>query len=172
MTTPRPFRFGVLGEHARTPGALVGTARAAEAAGYVTFLLRDHLVAEPFGHQLAPLVALATVAAATTTLRVGTLVLANDFRHPAVLAKEVATLDVLSGGRFELGIGAGWLRDEYARAGLGFDRAGVRIDRLEEALRVLKDLLGGGPVTVEGDHYALAGLANFPRPAQRPRPPS
>jgi pimeloyl-ACP methyl ester carboxylesterase len=93
----RAFRFGVFGENARTPEALLGTARQAEQAGYATFLIRDHFIEEPFGHQLAPLTALATVAAATTSLRVGSLVLSNDYRHPAMLAKEIATLDALSG---------------------------------------------------------------------------
>ncbi|MDP9365666.1 MAG: TIGR03621 family F420-dependent LLM class oxidoreductase [Chloroflexota bacterium] len=167
----RPFRFGVIGERVGDGTALIETAGAAEAAGYATFLLRDDLVAAPFGPQPAPLAALATVAAATTTLRIGTMVLANDFRHPAVLAKEAATLDLLSGGRFELGIGAGWLREEYARAGIPFDPVGVRIDRLEESLRVLKGLLGGGAFSFSGLHYAVDGLENFPAPVQRPRPP-
>lgn len=167
----RPFRFGVVGERVRSGDGLIETARAAEAAGYATFLLRDHLVAEPFGAQLAPLTALATAAAATTTLRVGTMVLANDFRHPAVLAKEAATLDLLSGGRFERGIGAGWLREEYARASISFDPAGVRIERLEESLNVLKGLLEGGPFSFAGRHYAIDDLQNFPAPTQQPRPP-
>src|SRR5215471_15458070 len=103
----RPIRFGVIAEHARTPDLLLDTAHRAEAAGCSTLLLRDHLIEGPFLHQLAPLVALTAVAAATTRLRVGTLVAANGFRHPAVLAKEAATLDVISGGRLELGMGAG-----------------------------------------------------------------
>ena len=94
----------MFGETARSRDALLDTARKAEDSGYATFLIRDHLIAEPFGHQLAPLTALATVAAATNTLRVGSLVLANDYRHPVILAKEVATLDVLSNGRVELGL--------------------------------------------------------------------
>lgn len=173
MTTTRPFRFGVLGESGRvlTREGLTATAHAAEATGYATFLIRDHVVEAPFGHQLAPLAALATVAAVTERLRVGTLVFANDYRHPAILAKEAATLDLLSGGRFELGIGAGWLRDEYEQAGLAFDRAGVRIDRLEEALRVLKGLFAEGPLALAGDHYAVTGLDGFPKPVQRPHPP-
>jgi probable F420-dependent oxidoreductase len=153
----RRFRFGVVGEQIRSGPGLVSTARRAEALGYDTLLLRDHFVAEPFGHQLAPLVALTAAAGATETLRVGSLVLDNDYRHPVLLAKEAATLDVLSGGRFELGIGAGWLREEYERAGMAFDPAGVRVDRLEEALAVL--------------HYTVTELESFPRPAQRPRPP-
>ena len=168
---PRPFRFGVLGETLRSREDLVETARAAERLGYATFLIRDHFVAEPFGHQLAPLAALATVAAVTETLRIGTLVLDNDYRHPVVLAKEAATLDLLSGGRLELGLGAGWLRAEYEQAGIPFDRAGVRIDRFVEGLRVLKGLFADGPLTFAGDHYAIAGLDSFPRPVQRPHPP-
>ena len=172
MTGERAFRFGVIGERATTAERLLATARAAEEAGFATFLLRDHLIAEPFGDQLAPLPALATVAAATTTLRIGTLVLGNDYRHPAMLAKEAATLDRLSAGRFELGIGAGWLREEYDRAGMPFDGAGVRIHRLAESLAVLKGLLGDdASSSFRGRHYRLDGLPNFPPPSQRPRPP-
>src|SRR5215472_3470954 len=167
----RPFRFGVLAEHAQTPDQLLDTARRAEAAGCSTLLLRDHLVQGPFPHQLAPLTSLAAVAAATTRLRVGTLVLANDFRHPALLAKEVATLDVLSGGRVELGLGAGFLRREYEEAGLPFDRPADRVGRLEESLQVLKGLFGAGPLTHEGRHYRVSGLDSHPKPVQRPRPP-
>jgi alkanesulfonate monooxygenase SsuD/methylene tetrahydromethanopterin reductase-like flavin-dependent oxidoreductase (luciferase family) len=108
MTRARAFRFGLFGESTRSPEALLQTARRAEDAGYSTFLIRDHFIAEPFGHQLAPLTVLATVAAATTSLRVGSLVLSNDYRHPVMLAKEIATLDVLSSGRVELGLGAGF----------------------------------------------------------------
>lgn len=171
MSEERPFRFGVLGEGVRARQELVDTARAAEAAGYATFLLRDHIVAAPFGPQLAPLPALATVAAVTERLRIGTLVLSNDFRQPVMLAKEAATLDVLSGGRFELGLGAGWLRAEYEQAGLPFDRAGTRVDRLEESLRVLKGLFGDGPSSFTGSHYDIRDLTSFPRPVQRPHPP-
>jgi alkanesulfonate monooxygenase SsuD/methylene tetrahydromethanopterin reductase-like flavin-dependent oxidoreductase (luciferase family) len=122
----RPFRFGVLVERFGAGDAVPGTAARAEALGYATFLIRDHFVAEPFGHQLAPLTTLAAVAATTRRLRVGTLVLSVDYRHPAVLAKEAATLDRLSGGRVELGLGAGWAKEEYRAVGLPFDRDGVR----------------------------------------------
>jgi probable F420-dependent oxidoreductase len=149
----------------------VATARRAEELGYDTLLLRDHFVAAPFGDQLAPLVALMAAAAATRTLRVGTLVLDNDYRHPVLLAKEAATLDLLSGGRFELGIGAGWARDEYERAGMAFDPPGIRVDRLEEAVRVLKGLFAGSVVTFAGHHYSVTELQSFPMPAQRPHPP-
>jgi probable F420-dependent oxidoreductase len=167
----RPFRFGVIGEGIRSARELLAGARRAEALGYSTLLLRDHFVPEPFGDQLAPMVALAAAAGATRTLRVGTLVLDNDYRHPVLLAKEAATLDLLSGGRFELGIGAGWLREEYRRAGMPFDAPGVRVGRLEESLRVVKGLLAGSAVTFEGEHYTVDGITGFPAPVQRPRPP-
>ena len=169
--TRRPFRFGIINEHAHRADAWVAQARRAEALGYSTFLIRDHFTPDFFGDQLAPFTALMAAAAATTELRIGTLVIDNDYRHPVVLGKEAATLDLLSGGRLELGLGAGWLRSEYDRAGLSFDPAAVRIDRLEEAIRVLKDLFAGEPFTFTGKHYVVDGLAGFPRPAQRPHPP-
>jgi probable F420-dependent oxidoreductase len=165
------FRFGVVGESVTDAAGLTRTVQRAEQLGYDTFLLRDHFVAEPFGHQLAPLIALTAAAAVSSTLRLGTLVLANDYRHPVLLAKEAATLDVLSGGRLELGLGAGWLKDEYDRAGLVFDPPGARVDRLAESLRVLKDLLSGKPVTTVGEHYQITDLDTFPVPVQRPYPP-
>ena len=167
----RAFRFGVFGENARTPETLLDTAQRAEQAGYSTFLIRDHFIEEPFGHQFAPLTALATVAAVTTSLRVGSLVLSNDYRHPAMLAKEIATLDALSGGRVELGLGAGFSQAEYAGAGIPFDPPGVRVDRLEESIQVLKGLFGAIPFTFAGKHYAVTGLDSYPKPVQRPHPP-
>ncbi|MGH7304798.1 MAG: TIGR03621 family F420-dependent LLM class oxidoreductase [Candidatus Rokuibacteriota bacterium] len=167
----RPFRFGVFGEHARSAEALLDTARRAEDSGYSTFLIRDHFIEEPFGHQLAPLASLTAVAGATNRLRVGSLVLSNDYRHPVVLAKEIATLDVLSSGRVELGLGAGFSKAEYDGAGIPFDPPGIRVDRLEEAIHVLKGLFGEGPLTFHGKHYAVTALDGFPKPVQRPRPP-
>jgi probable F420-dependent oxidoreductase len=167
----RHFRFGVVGESIGSATELVDRARRAEELGYDTLLLRDHFVAEPFGHQLAPLIALTAAAGATSTLRVGTLVLANDYRHPVLLAKEAATLDVLSGGRLELGLGAGWLSAEYAAAGVAFDPPGDRVSRLEESIRLLMALFEGDPVTFDGRHYQVTELDSFPRPAQRPHPP-
>jgi probable F420-dependent oxidoreductase len=171
ITNKRPFRFGVLGENIRSRDELMDTARKAEAAGCATFLLRDHFVEEPFGHQLAPLAALATVAAITSSLRVGTLVFANDYRHPAMLAKEAATLDLLSGGRFELGLGAGFLRPEYEAAGMPFDPPGARVERFEESLQLLKGLFATEPLTFRGKHYTVTDLDSFPKPVQQPRPP-
>ena len=124
---PRPFRFGVLCEQMDTQHAWVTKARQIEDYGYATLLIRDHFVRESFGDQFAPIAALMAAADATTTLRVGNLVLDNDYRHPVVLAKEAATLDVLSHGRFELGLGAGWAKREYEQAGLPFDAPGVRV---------------------------------------------
>ena len=171
MRALRPFRFGVFAENARSRETLLATGRRAEEGGYSTLLIRDHFIAEPFGHQLGPLTALATVASVTNKLRVGTLVFANDYRHPVLLAKEAATLDILSGGRFELGLGAGFSRAEYERAGMPLDPAGVRVDRLEEALRVLKGLFADAPLTFAGRHYTLTNLDGFPKPLQRPHPP-
>ncbi|HZD68712.1 MAG TPA: TIGR03621 family F420-dependent LLM class oxidoreductase [Actinomycetes bacterium] len=167
----RRFRFGVIGETIRSGEQLIGTATRAEELGYTTLLLRDHFVREPFGDQLAPMLALMAAAGATRTLRVGTQVLDNDYRHPVLLAKEAATLDLLSGGRLELGIGAGWLREEYVRAGMAFDAAGTRVSRLEESIRILKELFAGSPVSARGSHYRISGLESFPQPVQRPHPP-
>ena len=108
--TLHPFRFGVINEHPLAPAAWIAHVRRAEALGYATFLIRDHFVPDFFGDQFAPLIALMAAACATTTLRVGTIVIDNDYRHPVLLAKEAATLDLLSGGRLELGLGAGWLQ--------------------------------------------------------------
>jgi probable F420-dependent oxidoreductase len=171
MDRRQPFRFGVIGEAMTSRERLLDTAQRAEALGYSTLLLRDHFVAEPFGDQLAPLVALTAAAGATRTLRVGSLVLDNDYRHPVVLAKEAATLDLLSEGRLELGIGAGWLRDEYQRAGIPFEDPAVRVGRLQESLQVLKGLLAGPALTFKGAHYTVDGIAGFPAPVQRPHPP-
>ena len=171
MPAAHPFRFGILAEHVQTREQLLRTARRAEAAGYATFLIRDHFLPEPFGHQLAPLAALATVAAHTTTLRVGSLVFANDYRPPVMLAHETATLDLLSCGRFELGLGTGFLQAEYDRAGLSLDPPRVRVQRFAEALRVLKSLFAGEPAPRDGHHEAPAGMEGFPTPVQRPHPP-
>lgn len=167
----RPFRFGVINERMLPPEAWVAQARRVEELGYATFLIRDHFVPDFFGEQLAPIPALMTAADVTTTLRVGTLVFDNDYRHPVMLAKEAATLDALSGGRLEFGIGAGWLRNEYDKAGMCYERAGVRISRLEEALRVFKGLWGDGRLTFEGEHYSIRDLEGCPKPLQRPHPP-
>jgi probable F420-dependent oxidoreductase len=167
----RAFRFGVIHEEPQHPGSWPSHLRRVEDLGFSTFLVRDHFVPDFFGDQPAPLVALAHAAALTTHLRVGTMVLAVDYRHPVMLAKVAATLDLLSGGRLELGLGAGWLRREYESAGLTFDSAGTRIDRLEETVRILDGLFGDGPFSFAGKHYTVTDLDGHPKPAQRPRPP-
>ncbi len=129
----RPFRFGVVSEGAPSREEWIAKVRKVEELGYSTFFMPDHFV-----NEFLPMVALMSAADATSTLRVGSFVFDNDFRHPALLAKEAAVLDLLSGGRLELGIGAGWHRPEYDQVGLPFDPAGVRINRLEEALQIIK----------------------------------
>jgi len=166
MSKPRPFRFGVSVHGSKSRAEWRDIARQAEALGYSTLLLPDHL-----GDQLSPIPALVAAADATRMLRVGSLVFDNDFRHPVMLAKEAATLDVLSGGRLELGVGAGWLKPEYERAGIPFERASVRIARMEEAIRIVKGLFADGPVDFAGRYYTISGLEGFPKPVQRPHPP-
>lgn len=162
----RPFRFGVNVRTFDSVADWIGLARKAEALGYSTLNLPDHLTARP-----APMPALARAAAATTRLRVGTLVLNNDFRHPVLVAREAATLDVMSEGRFELGLGAGYMKTEYDEAGLRFERGGVRVERLGEAVVIVKALFAGEPVTFAGRHYQVTKHTLYPRPVQRPRPP-
>jgi probable F420-dependent oxidoreductase len=115
--------------------------------------------------------ALAAAAAVTTTLRVGPLVLGNDYKHPVVLAREAATLDVLSNGRLELGIGAGWMTADYEKAGIPLDPPGVRIKRLEESITILKGLFADGPFSFSGEHYTITDLDGMPKPVQKPHPP-
>jgi hypothetical protein len=126
----------------------------------------DHL-----GDQLSPIPALVAAADATSMLRVGSRVFDNDFRHPVMLAKEAATLDVLSGVRLELGVGGGWLKPEYERAGIPFERVSVRIARMEEAIQIVKGLFADGPIDFAGQYFTLTGLEGSPKPVQRPHPP-
>ena len=151
---------------ARSAEEWIAAARRAEELGYDVLLIPDHL-----GRQLSPVPALAAAAATTTRLRLGSFVFANDFRHPLVLAREAATLDWLSGGRFEFGIGAGWNTADYRQLGIPYPRPGLRIDRLAEALPLIKRLLAGETVDHEGSHYRLGRARVAPRPVQRPGPP-
>jgi probable F420-dependent oxidoreductase len=144
----------------------VSKARKAEELGYAILLVPDHIVIG-----IAPLTALAVAAEASSTLRVGSLVLGNDFRHPAWLAKEAATLDLLSDGRFELGMGAGYLPADYAQTGLSFDSPGTRVARLDEALDITARLLSGETLSFSGTHYTVTGLQGKPTPVQKPHPP-
>lgn len=162
----RPFRFGAQLRGASSGQEWREKCRRVEALGYDTLAVADH-----FPRGLGPFAALATAAAVTNHVRIGAFVFANDFRHPVVLAKEAATLDLLSDGRLEVGIGAGWLRSEYEATGIPFDRAAVRIDRLAEAIPLIKRLWTEDNVTVRGRHYETADLSITPRPAQAPHPP-
>jgi len=142
-------------------------ARKVEDLGYSTLFMPDH-----FGDQLAPVPALMAAADATTNLRIGALVHDNDYKHPVVLAKELATLDVLSGGRLEVGLGAGWMRSDYVESGIAYDPPRVRVDRFCEGLEIIDGLLrSDGPFSFEGDHYTIAEHQLLPRPTQKPRPP-
>jgi probable F420-dependent oxidoreductase len=163
---PRPFRFGVTSNGATTREAWLALARKVESQGYSTLLISDHLY-----NQIGPVSALIAAADATTTLRVGSFMFANDFRHPLFLAQEAATIDLLSGGRFELGLGTGWLLKDYESSGIVFDQPGVRIARMEEAVQVVKGCWGDKPLTFSGAHYNVKELNGLPKPAQKPRPP-
>jgi probable F420-dependent oxidoreductase len=162
----RPFRFCVQASHLGAPEELVPLALRAEAVGASVLTVADHL-----DDELSPIAALMAAADATTSLRVGTLVFANDYRHPALLAKEAAVIDRLSGGRLEFGLGAGWMTTDYASTGIPMDAPSVRIARLDESLRVIRALWTGQPVDHAGEHYTVSGLTCRPLPAQRPNPP-
>ena len=124
-----------------------------------------------FTDQLAPLPALQAILDATTTLRAGALVFDNDYKHPLVLAKELATMDVLSDGRIDIGLGAGWMTSDYEQAGIPYDPPGVRIDRFVEGLAVIKGVMAPGPFSFAGDHYTITDYEGLPKPIQSPRPP-
>ena len=141
-------------------------ARLVETIGYSTLYLPDH-----FGDQLGPIAALMSAADATTRLRVGSLVFDNDYRHPIVLAKEAATLDLLSDGRLDFGIGAGWLASDYEQTGIPLDPPGIRIERMAEALQIIKSFFAGGAVSFAGKHYTVHGVEAAPSPVQKPHPP-
>ena len=162
----RKFRFAVQTSSGRTREQWAEKARKIEDLGYSTLLIPDH-----FNDQLAPVPAMMAAADATTTLRVGALVFDNDYRHPLVFAKEMATIDVLSGGRVEVGIGAGWMRTDYDAAGMAYDSPGVRISRFKEGLAIIKGLLSDGPVNVSGKYYTINNHEGLPKPVQKPHPP-
>jgi probable F420-dependent oxidoreductase len=162
----RPFRFLADAVGVVDGRTLAEKARRAESIGYDVLVLSDHL-----REQLAPIPAMATIAAATEKLRVGTFVFNNDLRHPAVLAHDLASLDVLSGGRLEIGIGAGWNRPEYDEIGLRFEPVATRVARLEEAIAVLKGMFGERPFSFAGRHYTITNRDGQPKPVQKPHPP-
>ena len=161
-----PFRFGVQASKTNTRDLWVDLAHRCEDKGYSCLTMPDH-----FDDQLAPVPALMTAANVTTTLRIGALVWDNDYKHPAVLAKELATMDVLSDGRLELGIGAGWMISDYEQMGIPYDAAKVRIDRFVEGLKVIKGAMAEGPFSFSGDHYTITDYNGTPKPVQAPCPP-
>jgi probable F420-dependent oxidoreductase len=160
------FRFGVQLSKAVSAAAWRDTARRIEGLGYSTLFIPDHL-----DDQYGPLVALTVAAESTTTLRIGSLVFSNDYRHPVILAKEVATLDLFSEGRVEFGIGAGWMTSDYEQAGIPSERPGRRITTMAESLAVMKSLWATGEATFQGRHYQVDGAIGFPQTVQRPHPP-
>lgn len=162
----QPFRFGVNVRHAKSRAEWQETARKIEGLGYATLTLPDHLT-----DMIAPMPALVSAAEATTTLRVGANVLNNDLRHPLLVAREAAAVDLLTDGRLQLGLGAGSIQAEYEQAGLRFDRGRTRVERLGEAVTIIKGLLKGEEVTFAGRHYHVTGHSIAPLPVQRPHPP-
>jgi len=160
-----PFRFAVQLSSATSGPAWRDLARKVEGLGYSTLYVPDHL-----DDQWAPMVAMTVAAEATCTLRVGSLVLDNDFRHPVVLAKEAATLDLVSEGRLELGMGAGWMRTDYEMSGIPMDAPGTRIERLAESLQIMTAMWESGSATFAGAHYHVTEASGTPPTAARPRP--
>lgn len=163
---PRPIRFGVVSAGAPSRDEWIGLARRAEELGYSSLLMPDRAMTP-----LAPWSALATAAAVTTALRVGSHVFANDFRHPVIVAREAATLDLLSNGRFELGLGAGVSQSDYDQLGLPFDSPGARVSRVAEALQIIKQFFTREVVNFSGKYYTVTNQPAVPKPVQQPHPP-
>ena len=159
-----PFRFSVLSSIASTMAAWRDHARLAEGSGYSALYVTDHL-----DNQFGPLVAATVAAEATNSLHVGTLVLNNDLRNPVVLAKEIATLGLVADSRVEVGFGAGFMRSDYAEAGIKYDDSATRVDRLAESIMVMKSLWNNDETTFAGKHYTVAGARCDPRPSSSPR---
>ncbi len=167
MSVPRPFRFGGGAAATATATQFAENALRLEALGYDTLLMPDHFEREWFA--VGP--AVVAAACATSTLRVGCLVYCNNFRHPALLAREGATVDVLSDGRLEFGIGAGYYLPEYTQTGIALPPPRDRVERLREAVAVVKGLWSEGPFTFNGMHYTITEMDGWPKPLQQPRPP-
>lgn len=162
----KPFRFLADAREIASARELSETVRRAEAIGIDTLVVPDHLIA-----QLSPVPAMAVIAAVSDRLRISAFVLNNDLRHPAVLAQDLASLDVISDGRLDVAIGAGWNRAEYDAIGLAFDATPIRQARLSEAITVLKGCFANGPFSFAGDHYTITDYDAQPKPVQRPHPP-
>ena len=162
----KPFRFGAQLATSTGRDHWVDQARRVEAHGYDVATMPDH-----FDQQLAPVPGLTSILENTTTLRASALVFDNDYKHPVVLAKELATMDVLSSGRIEIGLGAGWMITDYEQTGMQYDRAGIRIDRFVEGLAVIRGCMAPGPFTYSGEHYTITDYDGLPKPVQSPLPP-
>jgi len=162
----RPFRFGIQAAKPPTNVTWQDLARRAESLGYSTLTMPDH-----FNDQFAPIPAMTSALEVTTTLRVCALVFDNDYKHPVVLGKELATMDVLSGGRIDIGLGAGWMRTDYDELGLAYDTAGVRIDRFVEGLEIVRRCMRGEAFSFEGTHYTIRNHTPTPQAVQLPCPP-
>ncbi len=177
--TQRSFRFSVQAFEATSAREWTDLARRPEDLGYATLFTTAHYfgpgdISNTSGHRpvdVAPLTAMTAAAMATTRLRVGCRVFCVDYHNPVVLAKELATLDMMSDGRLEVGLGAGWVAAEYEGLGIAMDRPGVRIERLAEVVKVLKAHWGGKPLDVQGAHVHVSGFAGRPLPVQQPHPP-
>ena len=166
MDQSRAFRFRILTGGAASRKVWIDKARRAEYLGYSTLLIDDHLY-----NAFALLTALVSAADATTSLRVGSLVFGNDFRHPGILAKEAATLDVLTDGRFELGLGTGYSRDDYEQLDIALQSPGTRVSRFEEAVQIIKGLFADEALTFAGNYYRINNLNGLPKSVQKPYPP-
>ncbi|HEX6480971.1 MAG TPA: TIGR03621 family F420-dependent LLM class oxidoreductase [Ktedonobacteraceae bacterium] len=163
----RPFRFGVVAANAASRTAWVTIARRVEELGYATLLIPDRMN----GGSLAPTPALAVAASATTSLRIGSYVFCNGYRHPVLLAREAATLDLLSDGRFEPGLGTGVSSSEFQQMGIPFGSAGARVDHLAKTLQIMKRLFTEETVSFTGKYYTITEMKGYPKPVQQPHPP-
>jgi probable F420-dependent oxidoreductase len=176
---PRPFRFAVQSFQADSAATWRDRARRVESLGYSALHLADHVLGpgpalEATNHpvqELAAVPAMAMAAEATGSLRIGCRVFCQDYRHPVRLAKEAATLDLLSDGRLELGLGAGWMQAEYEALGIPFEPALARIERLAEVVALLREHFAGELLDFSGRGLRVQGFQGVPRPVQRPHPP-
>jgi probable F420-dependent oxidoreductase len=165
--TQRPFRFALsVNRLPESRGDWLRSVQLADDLGFSQVVLGDHVGEQRY----ASVPALAAAASVNSRLRFGTSVFNNDFRHPVILAKDVATLDVMTEGRFELGLGAGWMATDYTTTGITRDPGKIRIARLEESVQIMRGLFRSGPVTFEGHHYRVTGLEGWPKPVQDPLP--
>ncbi|MTA27450.1 MAG: TIGR03621 family F420-dependent LLM class oxidoreductase [Actinobacteria bacterium] len=179
MSMSKPFRFGLQAYAPASAKDWRDLARKAESLGFSSFHLADHVIGpgpalDATGHPVqtvAAIPAMAVAAEATSTIKVGCRVLCVDYRNPVMLAKEAATLDFFSDGRLELGLGAGWLQNEYEAMGIPFDRAGVRIDRMEEVIELLRASFAEGELNIDGRHVHAVGFEAVPKPVSKPGPP-